>query len=71
MASRTENEATMSLPEAAKALGMSWHRAWRLVLMRKLDGHQDGRGRYRVTTASVRAFQKADAERAARDLVPA
>ena len=50
--------ATMTLPAAAKVLGISWGRAWRLALMRKLDARQDARGRYLVTAESVRACKK-------------
>lgn len=53
MPTRTQHEATMSLPEAAKALGVSWGRAWRLLLMQKLQGSQDGRGHWCVTVSSV------------------
>jgi hypothetical protein len=56
-----ETEPTMTLPEAARALRLSWGRCWRLVLTGRLVGRQDARGRYHVTKASVRAFQKGEA----------
>lgn len=50
--SRTEQ--TMTLPEAARALSLSWGQCWRLALRGQLViARQDGRGRYHVTTSSV------------------
>ncbi len=49
----------MTLPAAARQLRVPWGRAWRLLLLGKLDGRQDPRGRWEVTVASVRALQKA------------
>jgi predicted site-specific integrase-resolvase len=43
----------MPLAEAAKALGISWHRAWRRLLVGELDGQRAESGRWLVTRASV------------------
>lgn len=56
--SEAEREVTMSLPKAARVLGVSWGRAWRLLLTRQLTGTQDTRGRWRVTAESVRECKK-------------
>jgi hypothetical protein len=47
----------VTLPEAALALGISWHRAWRLCLTGELTARQNGR-RYVVTAASVQAYKR-------------
>jgi hypothetical protein len=48
MASRND----VSLPVAARTIGISWAAAWRLLLTGKLDGYQV-HGRWRITVASV------------------
>jgi len=45
------------LAEAAKALGISWHRAWRLLLMGQLDGRKCG-GRWVVSRVDVERAAK-------------
>ena len=57
----------VSLPEAARQLGVSWPVAWRKVLTQELAGQQVG-NRWLVSQASVdRALQeRAQREQAAR-----
>jgi hypothetical protein len=50
MVEKTDDE--MSLAAAAQQLGISWQRAWRLVLTGELDGRQRG-GRWFVRSDSV------------------
>jgi molybdenum-dependent DNA-binding transcriptional regulator ModE len=54
----------MPLAEAAKALGISWHRAWRLLLVGALDGRRDRiSGRWLVQRSSVERVKRANGER--------
>ena len=46
----------MPLSAAAKHLGISWQRAWRLVLTGELDGHQRN-GRWFVQSDSVARYR--------------
>jgi hypothetical protein len=43
------------LPQAALRLGISWEKAWRLVLKGTLKGEQKG-GRWMVSENSLRVF---------------
>ena len=52
-----ERSEYMPLAEAAKELGISWHRAWRLVLTGRLDAHKNG-GRWLVKIASIESYSK-------------
>ena len=45
----------LTLTDAAKQLGISWHRAWRLALTGDLDAQREG-GRWYVTVASVEKY---------------
>jgi molybdenum-dependent DNA-binding transcriptional regulator ModE len=49
-------EPTISLPAAARRLGISWAVAWRKVLTGQLEGQQVN-GRWRVSERSVRRLQ--------------
>lgn len=47
----------IALPEAAQRLGISWHRAWRLVLTGSLRATRDpGSGKWLVSRASLDEF---------------
>jgi len=48
---------TMTLTEAAQALGLSWSQAWRLVLKGQLNGKKELSG-WVVTQQSVKAEKK-------------
>lgn len=49
----------LTLAEVARALGgKSWSQVYRLILRGELEARQDTRGRWWITAASVRAFQK-------------
>ena len=48
-----KSEPEITLPEAAHALGLSWHQTYRLVLSKRLDARRVA-GRYLVTLLSVR-----------------
>ena len=50
--SRTDQDTMVPLSQAALQLGISWQRAWRLVLTGGLDGQKIG-GRWLVSTTSV------------------
>ena len=45
----------IGLPEAAQRLGISWHRAWRLMLEGRLRGEKR-HGRWVVTERSLSIF---------------
>jgi hypothetical protein len=49
---KEQKKAEISLAAAAQQLGISWQRAWRLVLTGELDGRQRG-GRWFVQAESV------------------
>jgi hypothetical protein len=53
----------LPLAEAAQFLRVSWPRAWRLMLMGRLDGRKVG-GRWFITTASIEAFLAREARHA-------
>jgi hypothetical protein len=53
---------TMSLPEAAKRLSISWERAWRALLIGDLDGEKRN-GRWYVTARSVCDYERRVAAR--------
>ena len=57
----------MTLPEAALTLGLSWHRAYRLVLSRKLESRRVA-GRYLVTRESVERLRGAASKKSIRRL---
>lgn len=48
---------TIPLAEAAQMLGLSWDRAWRLVLQGRLRGEKKGGTRWVVTAESVEAWK--------------
>jgi hypothetical protein len=48
---------TIPLVEVAQTLGMSWERAWRLLLSGRLSGVKEG-GRWLVTVDSVEAMKR-------------
>lgn len=48
-----ENE--IALSDAAQRLGLSWERAWRLLLSGALTGRKDG-GRWLVSVSSVEHY---------------
>lgn len=52
----TAQQDEIGLAEAAQRLGISWQRAWRLVLTGALDGHQRD-GRWYVHVESVAAMK--------------
>jgi hypothetical protein len=58
MTERDQREVTLS--EAARKLGMSWQRAWRLMLIGELAGRREN-GRWFVTCASVERVLRAQA----------
>ena len=47
---------SIPLAEAAQALGVSWERAWRLLLQGQLTGSKKA-NRWRVTAESVEALK--------------
>ncbi len=47
---------TVSLPSAARRLGVSWPVAWRKLLRGELEGRQIN-GRWQVTASSVQRLQ--------------
>jgi len=56
----------VGLAGAAKELGISWQRAWRLLLTGELDGHQRD-GHWYVRTDSVAALKAATTTNVARE----
>lgn len=60
---RDTADETLSLPDAARALGLSWAATWRLVLLGVLKGERDAlSGRWKVTGKSVQTVaQQRDA----------
>lgn len=48
----------MSLPMAARSLGVSWTRAWTMALKGQLDGAEQVAGRWVVPRASVERMQQ-------------
>lgn len=50
---RMAEKKMIPLADAAKRLGISWERAWRLVLNGKLEGRRSGRS-WMVSTKSIR-----------------
>lgn len=48
----------LTLPQAARELGVSWNRAWSLVLRGQLDGAEMIAGRWVVPRASVERMQE-------------
>lgn len=48
------SEKEVGLPQAAQRLGVTYYKAWNLVLGRKLEGRQDG-SRWVVTEKSINA----------------
>jgi len=53
-----ENSSEVSLTEAAHQLGISWERAWRLVLTGQLEGKKE-RGKWVIHADSLRELIKA------------
>jgi hypothetical protein len=53
----------IGLPEAARMLALSWHRAWRLVLTGAIVSRRNGQGRYQVSRASVRRYRASASRR--------
>lgn len=53
---RDKADETLSLPDAARTLGLSWAATWRLMLVGALTGERDAlSGRWRVTRESLDA----------------
>lgn len=50
-----EQSDRVTLADAAKELGISWHRAWRLALTGELDSHRES-GRWYVSRESVESI---------------
>jgi hypothetical protein len=53
-----EGSDEIDITEAAQRLGVSWHRAWRAVLMGSLKGRREGRA-WKVDSASVERLRRA------------
>lgn len=53
----------LSLPDASRALGLSWHQSYRLLCMGRLDARRV-RGRYRITRESVERVKRTMTEQA-------
>lgn len=58
MARKAEVLVEVPLVDAALRLGVSWDRAWRLLLTGRLEGRKDGR-RWVVSAESVERLRKA------------
>lgn len=57
----TTQRATESIPTACLRLGMSYNQVQRLVLLGRLRGTQDERGRWWIDSDSVRSFAESQA----------
>ena len=56
MQTRTSELPTIPLSEAAHRMGVSWERAWRLMLQRQLAGTKTN-GRWYVTEESIAEYE--------------